>query len=60
MVALARGLEMFALGFAGVDFRVVVVLVFVLVLAVVGSEVGVKSFRGALLPVDCRVETIVG
>lgn len=51
---------MFALGFVGVDFLVVaVVLVFVLVLVVVGSGVGLISLRGALLPVACRVETMV-
>jgi len=59
VVALARGLEMFALGFVGVDFLVVVVLAFVLVLVVVGSDAGLKSLRGALFPVACRVETIV-
>lgn len=50
---------MFALGFADVDFFVVVVFVFVLLLVVVGSEAGAKGLRGALLPVACRVETIV-
>jgi len=54
VVALARGLEIFALGFAGVDFLVAVV-----VLVVVGSGVGLMSLRGALLPVACRVETMV-
>ena len=65
MVALARGFEIFAFGFDDVVvgfFVVVVVLVLVLVLVVVvvvGTEGAVKVLRGALLPVACRVDTIV-
>ena len=54
VVALARGLEVFAFGVAKVDFEVVVVFVFVLVLVVAGpAAVGVYGLRGALLPVAC-------
>ena len=59
MIALARGLEMLAFGFAELDFLTVVVLVLVLVFVAPGAAtVGVKSLRGALLPVACLVETI--
>ena len=59
MVALARGLEILAFGCTEVDFLVVAGLVLVLVF--VGADaasIGVKSLRGALLPVVCLVETI--
>lgn len=58
-MAFARGFEILALGFAVAGF-LVVVLVLALVVVVLGVvSSGVYGLRGALLPVACRVDTIV-